>query len=208
MCVGVSVWLGWSGIRIAGFSLRLARHHPHRTHDLHNGSQDHHPSTKSVQKTTCCNSTSNAPDDGRMRPKHVELRIRQLNYLVVSSWHFTLFHEEEARSNNPQVPLRHINFWQAQLPCTANSFSDIVEFPEFEAIVQVNEIQRSLRRDGENSTVYLILFHPVEIYFDTAVAWWLRSLNLEALGRNGWSISAHSVDRLWKPPPPKKKLLS
>ena len=38
-------------------------------------SQDHHPSKKSVQKTICCNSTSNAPDDGRMYPKHVELSI-------------------------------------------------------------------------------------------------------------------------------------
>jgi len=38
---------------------------------------DHHPSTNSVQKTIYCNSTSNAPDDGRMRPKHVELRIHQ-----------------------------------------------------------------------------------------------------------------------------------
>ena len=36
-----------------------------------------HPKTRSVQKTICCNSTSNAPDDGRMRPKHVELRIYQ-----------------------------------------------------------------------------------------------------------------------------------
>jgi len=24
------------------------------------------------------------------------------NYLAASSWHFTLFHEEDARSNNPQ----------------------------------------------------------------------------------------------------------
>jgi hypothetical protein len=40
----------------------------------------------------------------------------------------------------------------------------------------------------------------VEIYFDVAVAWWLRSLNWETLERNWkWSISAHSVDRLWKP---------
>jgi len=30
-----------------------------------------------VHGTICCNSTSNAPDDGRMYPKHVELRIRQ-----------------------------------------------------------------------------------------------------------------------------------
>jgi len=29
----------------------------------------------SVQKTKCCNSTSNATDDGRIYPKHVELRI-------------------------------------------------------------------------------------------------------------------------------------
>jgi len=28
-------------------------------------------------KTIYCNSTSNAPDDGCMYPKHVELRIRQ-----------------------------------------------------------------------------------------------------------------------------------
>ena len=51
------------------------RQHPHRTHDLRSGSQDHHPSKNSVQKTICCNSTSNIPDDGRMYPKYVELRI-------------------------------------------------------------------------------------------------------------------------------------
>jgi hypothetical protein len=54
-----------------------AVHQPHRTHDLRSGSQDHHPSKNSVQKTIRCNSTSNAPDDGRMYPKHVELRIHQ-----------------------------------------------------------------------------------------------------------------------------------
>jgi len=48
-----------------------------RKHDLRNGSQDHHPSKTSVQKTICCNSSSNAPDDGRIYPKHVELRIHQ-----------------------------------------------------------------------------------------------------------------------------------
>ena len=53
------------------------RHYPHRTHDPRSGCQDHHPSKNSVQKTICCNSTSNAPDDGRMYPKHVELKIYQ-----------------------------------------------------------------------------------------------------------------------------------
>ena len=37
----------------------------------------HHPSKNPVQKTICCHSTSNAPDDGRIYPKHVELRIHQ-----------------------------------------------------------------------------------------------------------------------------------
>jgi len=35
------------------------------------------PSKNSVQKTICYISTSNAPDDRRMYPKHVELRIHQ-----------------------------------------------------------------------------------------------------------------------------------
>jgi hypothetical protein len=35
------------------------------------------PSKYSVQKTICCNLTSHAPDDGRMYPKHVALRIYQ-----------------------------------------------------------------------------------------------------------------------------------
>jgi len=46
-----------------------------RTHDLRSGSQEHHPSKNSVQKSTCCNSTSNAPEDGRMHAIHAELRI-------------------------------------------------------------------------------------------------------------------------------------
>ena len=80
-----------------------SRHHPHRTHDLHSGSQDHHPSKNSVQKTVCCNSTSNASDDGRMYPKYADLRIHQYNYLIASNWHLKLFNEEDARSNKPQT---------------------------------------------------------------------------------------------------------
>jgi len=59
--------------RVYGANGAVCRHHPHRTHDLRSCSQDHHPSKNSVQKTICCNSTSNAPDDGCMYPKHVEL---------------------------------------------------------------------------------------------------------------------------------------
>jgi len=58
-------------------TVRLAQHNPHRKHDLRNGSQDHHPSKNSVQETIRCNSTSNAPDDGHMYLKHVELRMHQ-----------------------------------------------------------------------------------------------------------------------------------
>ena len=41
------------------------------------GAVHHHSSKNSVQKTICCNSTSTAPDGGRMYPKHVEIRIHQ-----------------------------------------------------------------------------------------------------------------------------------
>ena len=69
-----------------------ARHHPHRTHDLRSA-QDNHPSKNSAQKTICCKSTSNGPDDGRMYPKHVELRIHQSNHLITLRRHFTLFQD-------------------------------------------------------------------------------------------------------------------
>ena len=36
-----------------------------------------HGTILTVQKTIRCNSTSNVPDDGRIYPKHVELRIHQ-----------------------------------------------------------------------------------------------------------------------------------
>jgi len=61
--------------RVYGAEDAVARYSTYSTHDLSRGSQDHHQSKNSVQKTICCNSTSNAPDDGRMYPKHVELGI-------------------------------------------------------------------------------------------------------------------------------------
>jgi len=64
-----SVWMGGDlESRCVGsaYGADGARHHPH-----------HHPSKNSVQKTICSNSTSNAPDDGRIYPKYVELRIYQ-----------------------------------------------------------------------------------------------------------------------------------
>ena len=74
-----SIWFSapsfWMG---GGLDSSVARHHPHRTHDVRSGSQDHHPPKNSVQKSICCNLTSDAPDDGRMYLKHVdELRIHQ-----------------------------------------------------------------------------------------------------------------------------------
>jgi len=75
-----SLWMGGSPeSRCVGrvYGADVAVRHPHSTHNLRSGSQDHHPSKNSVQKTICCNSTSNAPYDGRMYPKLVELRIHQ-----------------------------------------------------------------------------------------------------------------------------------
>jgi len=77
-----SLWMGGGlesrGVgRVYGADGAVRRHHPHRKHDLRSGSQDHHPSINSMQKTICCNSTFNAPDDGHVYPKHVELRIHE-----------------------------------------------------------------------------------------------------------------------------------
>jgi len=75
-----SFWMG-GGLesccvgRVYGADGALRPHGTMRT--VHSGSPDHHPSKNSVQRTICCNSTSNAPDDGRMYPKRVELRIHQ-----------------------------------------------------------------------------------------------------------------------------------
>jgi len=82
-----SRWVG----RVSG--LEVARHLPNRTHDLRSGSQDHHPSTNSVQEIICCNLASSASDDGRMRPKHVELKkLQQITLLheVGISFYFTM----------------------------------------------------------------------------------------------------------------------
>jgi len=64
-------------------------------HDLCNGSQDHHPSKNSVQKTICCNSTSNAPNDWRMYPKHVELKNSSINLpsCIKLPFHFISYKE-------------------------------------------------------------------------------------------------------------------
>jgi len=76
-----SVWFSAPSFWMdSGFKSRChARHHTHPTHDIRSGSQDHHPSKNSVQKTIRCSSASNAPDDGRMYPKHIELKIHELN---------------------------------------------------------------------------------------------------------------------------------
>ena len=50
-----SFWMGF-GLeslcigRVYGADGAVARHYPHRTHDLSSGSEVHHPSKKSVQK--------------------------------------------------------------------------------------------------------------------------------------------------------------
>jgi len=76
----------------------VRRHHPPRTHDLRSGSQDHHPSKNLVQKTICCNSTSNAPDDGRMYPKHVELSIKLTFHIISYGTEAVIRHS----TDNPQ----------------------------------------------------------------------------------------------------------
>ena len=66
LCVGVSVWLGWSGVRVAGSSLQHG-HYPN-------------PAAPNLQHTTnreqndrCGNSTAEpqAPDDGYINVRNM-----------------------------------------------------------------------------------------------------------------------------------------
>jgi len=77
-------------------AVRVARHHLHCKHDLRSGSQDHHPSKISVQKTICYNSTSNAPDDGYMYQKSCQAKNTSIKLPRCIKLAFTLFHEEDA----------------------------------------------------------------------------------------------------------------
>ena len=56
MCVAVSVWLGWSGIRVAGFSVQLPQP-SHNETPTHIETRTHDQCGDSIEK-------SQAPDDG------------------------------------------------------------------------------------------------------------------------------------------------
>jgi len=87
--------------RCAGrvYGADIATHNLHRTHDPRSCSQDHHPSKNSVQKTICCNSTSNASDDGRLYPKYVEQerinKITLLHQVGISSYCMRKMHGQK-----------------------------------------------------------------------------------------------------------------
>ena len=94
----------------------VARQHPHRIHDLSSGSQDHQPSKNSVQKTICCNSKSNAPDDVRMYPtllcwrRHFSATI----YIFVT-WRWPTVAETCRRQHN-KVGYKTVAFWRILTP--------------------------------------------------------------------------------------------
>jgi len=81
-----------------------SRHHPQ---DLRSDSQDHHPSTNSVQKTACCNSISSAPDDGRMRPNYVELFFCDVLLTVQLSIFISVINQLDAQSFCFTISLFH-----------------------------------------------------------------------------------------------------
>jgi len=49
MCVGVSVWLGWGGIRVAGFSLQHGYHPNPATPKLQHTSKQEHTTSVVTQ---------------------------------------------------------------------------------------------------------------------------------------------------------------
>jgi len=60
LCVGVSVWLGWGGISVAGFSLPHGYHYPKPSHTktpTHIETRTHSQCGDTIEK-------SQAPDDG------------------------------------------------------------------------------------------------------------------------------------------------
>jgi len=77
-------WWSWEPLYRSCVRCRLCRATRELRHDQRSGSQNHHPSKNSVQKTICCNSISNASDDGRLYPKHVELRIH--SFISIQLW--------------------------------------------------------------------------------------------------------------------------
>jgi len=66
LCVGVSVWLGWSGIRVTGFSLQHGYHSNPTSPKLQHTS-------KQEQYDQCGNSTeqSQASDDGYINVRNM-----------------------------------------------------------------------------------------------------------------------------------------
>ena len=67
----------------------VARKHPHRTQHLSSGSQD--PSKNSVQKTVCCYSISNVPDDGCIVPETFRAKNTLLHQAGISSYIMNVF---------------------------------------------------------------------------------------------------------------------
>ena len=43
--------------------------------------------------------------NGACAPEPCRAENTSINYLVASSWHFRLFHDEDAGSNNPRIPV-------------------------------------------------------------------------------------------------------
>ena len=63
MCVGVSVWLGWSGTRVAGLACNMdtTPTQPHRNSNTH----------RTKNNTTNVVIQQNIPDDGHINVRHM-----------------------------------------------------------------------------------------------------------------------------------------
>ena len=72
------------------------------------------PSTNSVQKTICCNSTSNAPDDGCMRSNMYSYeyfnKITLLHQVVISHYFMRKMHGQTTLMFIPSILIQFIYF--------------------------------------------------------------------------------------------------
>jgi len=101
MCVGVSVWLGWSGILVAGFVL-LDGYHPQRNHT----ETPTHVETRTHDQCGDTIGKPQAPDDGYIY-EHVEHRRIEikLNTSDIKLVFYSSTIHNDARSNIHKIYL-------------------------------------------------------------------------------------------------------
>ena len=68
-------------------------------------------------------------------PETCRAKETSINYTVPSSWHFALFHDEDARSNNPQISIISVSEYQ---PCAKKKYVPIHHTDVWQCTAQIS----------------------------------------------------------------------